>query len=90
MQETALIAQEKNKKGRMLDGESKVGSSKVKWKSGVQCFGYHKFGHIKILLKLIETHENTIEYAYDGNVFTIFKGMDTSSRDGWLLDFSCT
>lgn len=86
-QETALIVQGTNKKSRILDGESKTVSSKIKGKDEAQCYKCHEFGHIKRNCphrkkKNGETNKNTVGYATNEDVFTIPKSMNISSRVG--------
>ena len=93
-QEAALIARGENKRGKQFGGESKAGGSKAKRKGGIQCFGCHEFGHIKKYCphrrKNDENdYDNVAGYASGGDILTISKGNNTSSRDGWILDSGC-
>ncbi|KAF7147414.1 hypothetical protein RHSIM_Rhsim03G0207400 [Rhododendron simsii] len=99
--ENSALAVQSENRGRTSDGRSggnnRSGSSSRG--KGVQCYSCKEFGHVKRDCPLRKnkgkkfddaSSASSLVVADDGDLLTISEGINTSSRDEWILDSGCT
>ncbi|KAF7140776.1 hypothetical protein RHSIM_Rhsim06G0083000 [Rhododendron simsii] len=97
---SALAVQSENRR-KTSDGRS--GGNNRSWSSsrgkGVQCYSCKEFGHVKRDYPLRKykgkkfddaSSANSLVLADDGDLLIVSEGINTSSRDEWILDSGCT